>query len=115
MAHAIELRSIGSSVQRQDLLEFLMELRQSNGYSIRMLAAFASTFFFDAYETTGTVLVQVLYHLAKNQRCQEKLRGEIKDLKEMTWAGVNDLEYLDSVVNGTLFELACCYPVTGYH
>lgn len=106
MAHAIELRSKGSSVQRQDLLDFLMELKQSNGYSNEKIAAFAAIFFFDAYDTTSTVLSQVLYHLADNQRCQDKLRKEIEDLEEITWTHVNDLEYLDSVVNGMLFELA---------
>lgn len=101
MAHAIELRSIDSSVQRKDLLNFLFELRQTTGYTDDAIAAFAAIFFFDGYETTSTVLVQVLYHLAMNQRCQDKLRDEIKNWKEITPSdNVNDLEYLDSVVNG---------------
>lgn len=102
--HAIELRSVGSSVERHDLLNFLMELRQSTDYSDAKIAAFAAIFFFDAYETTSTVLVQVLYQLAKNPRCQDKLRDEIKHLKEITWSAVNDSEYLDSVVNGNSFN-----------
>lgn len=97
---AIELRSVGSAVERHDLLNFLMELRQSTDYSDEKIAAFAAMFFFDAYETTSTVLVQVLYQLAKNPRCQDKLRDEIKHLKEITWSAVNDSEYLDSVLNG---------------
>lgn len=101
MAHAIDLRSIGSSAQRHDLLNFLFELRQSTSYTDDRIVAFAAIFFFDGYETTSTVLVQVLYHLAMNQRCQDKLRDEIKNWKEMTSPdNVNDLEYLESVVNG---------------
>lgn len=100
MTRAIELRSIGSSVERHDLLRFLMDMRKSTDYSDEKIAAFAAIFFFDAYETTATILVQVLYQLANNPRCQDKLRDEIKHLKEITWSGVNDLEYLDSVLNG---------------
>lgn len=101
MVHAIEMRSTGSSIQRNDLLNFLMGLRQAADYSEEKIAALAATFFFDGYETTSTVLVQVLYHLAKNQRCQVELREEIKNMNGITWADVNDLEYLDRVVNGT--------------
>lgn len=103
MAQAIELRSMGSSVQRNDLLSFLMDLKQSTNYSDKKMAALAAIFFFDAYETTSTVMVQVLYHLAKNQRCQDELRQEIANLKELTWSNVEDLKYLDRIVNGTWF------------
>lgn len=105
MAHALELRSIGSSVQRQDLLNFLVELKESNNYSDDKIAAFASIFFFNGYETTSTVLVQVLYQLAKNQQCQDKLREEIMNVNGMTWAVVNDLKYLENVVNGIQSEI----------
>lgn len=109
MTHAMELRSTGSPVQRNDLFTFLMELKQSLDYSEKTIAAFAATFFFDAYETTSMVLVQVLYQLAKNPRCQDELRAEIDNLKELTFSNVESLKYLDRVVNGTWnFEPPFC-------
>lgn len=112
MEHAIKIRSADSSRQRQDLLNFLLTLNHSPGdLSTEKLAAWAATFFFDGYETTSTILVQVLYHLAENVGCQEKLREEIENMEEISMAYVNDLEYLNNVVNGKYDSLPrdCVY------
>lgn len=105
MAHAIKIRSTDALNQRQDLLNFLLELGQANAYTDEKIAALAAVFFFDAYETTSTVLVQVLYQLANNIECQDKLRRTVAGMKEITWMELNDLEYLDSVVNGTKYVI----------
>lgn len=94
---------------RMDFLQFLLERRQIKNHSMKDLAAFASAFVFDGYETSGIMLAQALYHLARNDRCQMELRNEIiKYLPYETCATIdmiNEMPYLDNVVNGMCWPL----------
>lgn len=104
---AVEHRQQMQSHPHMDFLEFLLERKQIKNYSDEDLAAFASSFVFDGYETSGMMLAQALYHIARNDQCQTELRTEI--LKYLPYEScatidlINEMPYLDSVVNGKVF------------
>lgn len=100
---AVEKRQ-HTQTNRSDFLQFLLERKQIKGHSNQDLAALASSFVFDGYETSGMILAQALYHIARNERCQTVLRAEIiKYLPYETCATIDmisEMPYLDNVVNG---------------
>lgn len=87
-----------------DILDFLLERKQIKNHSNEDLAAFASAFVFNGFETSGMMFAQALYHIARNDQCQTELRTEI--LKYLpnesceTIDMINEMPYLDNVVNG---------------
>lgn len=89
-----------------DFLTFILACQSNSDYSNKESAAFASMFFFDAFETTSIMLAQALYHLADNVDCQRKLRNEIDAfLSSMDDGSSNIMEkmpYLDNVVHGKI-------------
>lgn len=102
---------------QNDFLAFILSSQPDNGYSSADLAAHASMFFFDAFETTSIILAQALYHLANNADAQQTLRNEIADRSpSMARCSADDVQrmsYLDNVINGasvilTIFIAAHC-------
>lgn len=91
---------------RMDFLRFLLERKQIKNHSNEDLAAFAASFVFDGFETSGMILAQALYHIARNDQCQMELRTEI--LKYLPYEScatidmIDKMPYLDNVVNGML-------------
>lgn len=97
-----------NNVQRNDFLNILMEMRNSNNndqMTIEEIASQCFLFFLAGYETSSTTTSFALYEMAKNQVVQERLRNEINEtLKkidgEMTYEAINDIPYLDQVISG---------------
>lgn len=89
---------------RMDFLQFLLKRQQIKNHSMKDMAAFAASFVFNGYETSGIMLAQALYHLARNDRCQMELRKEI--IKYLPYEScatidmIDEMPYLDNVVNG---------------
>lgn len=76
-------------------------------FSITQAAAQAFVFFVAGFETSSLVLQLCLYELAQNHQIQDKLREEIdrviaKHNGEITYEGLQEMEYLDMVVSGRL-------------
>ena len=69
-----------------------------------LLTAQAFIFFFAGFETSATTMMFTLYLLAKNPECQERVRREIREMKEkhggIDYAAVKAMVYLDGCVNG---------------
>lgn len=101
---AVEHRHQMPSNARMNFLEFLLERKQIKSHSNEDLAAFASSFVFDGFETSGMMLAQALYHIARNDQCQTELRTEILTYLPYescaTIDMINEMPYLDNVVNG---------------
>lgn len=74
-----------------------------------MLASQAFVFFSAGFETSSTVMTNMLYELALNQKIQDKLREEIdrKYMKydnNLTYDDIKEMKYLNKVFKGTLLE-----------
>lgn len=103
---AVKMR-LNSGVQRDDFLNFILQIRQRKPVSDIEMAAHTLTFFVDGYETSSAVISNVLLQLAKHEKVQQRLRAEIKAAVESSEDAVSfeqilEFEYLDQVVNETL-------------
>ncbi|XP_033227663.1 cytochrome P450 6k1-like isoform X2 [Belonocnema kinseyi] len=109
-----------SKMQRNDLIDLLIQLRESsenNGESeMRFnednLLTQAMIFFLAGYDSSALTMSSALYELARNPAIQAKLRTEINNAikinnGEITYNMVTDLQYLDMVVS----EILRIYPV----
>lgn len=68
-------------------------------------------FFIDGYETSSTILTNVLHQLAIHGDVQEKLRAEVDTVLKkgnLTFETVNEMQYLNCVLHGKFknFHLA---------
>lgn len=98
-----------NQLNRNDFLDFLLKRKHVKNYSNEDIAAFAAIFLFDSFETTSMILSQCFYHIANNDRCQMRLRAEILEHfshnKHPTADTINELPYLDNIVNGWIVSL----------
>lgn len=118
-----------NNVTRADFLQHLIDIKNkgdeddndniSNGYDTKSVspgkykfteydvAAQASTFFVDGYETSSGVLAFALYALTINPKVQDKLREEVdsvikKNGGELTFDGIQEMAYLEMVLSEVL-------------
>lgn len=103
MNDAIKMRE-NSGIERDDYLGYLLQLRKKKNLTPIDMAAHTLTFFLDGYETSSTVIANMLYQLAANDECQKRLRAEINDsIKNhgcVTYESIGEMVYLDQVFNG---------------
>ncbi|KAG4074819.1 hypothetical protein HA402_014373 [Bradysia odoriphaga] len=97
---AVELRQ-KNGIGGDDFLNFLMELEKKKNLQTIASVANAFIFFLDGFETTSYMLGCAINELAKNKVCQQKLRSEVKSLKGRGIDDLNQMPYLDAVVNET--------------
>jgi len=66
-------------------------------------------FIFGAFDTSSTTITNTLYELALNQSVQDRLREEIKSVRELnnrnkseeiTYEDINSMSYLDAILKG---------------
>ncbi|CAB3244214.1 unnamed protein product [Arctia plantaginis] len=97
----------------KDLLDCLLKMKQEaaeDGEEISedFLLAQASIFFFGGFETSAAVMSWILYALAWNPHCQEKLYEEIvavkksHDVQDLDVSILTELIYLNCVIKETL-------------
>lgn len=100
-----------TGVSRPDLIQLMMETRGKLGpgkeLTILDMTAQAFVFFFGGFETTSSLLCFAAHELAVNPEIQERLQRKIdqvlKDTNgEVTYEAINEMKYLDAVVNETL-------------
>lgn len=101
MRQAIRLRK-ERNIQRDDFLNYLLELDKKKSMKEIEMAAHTMSFFLDGFETSSNVISLTLYELAKNQRVQEKLRKEVTEVGDVTFDSVKNLPYLDQVLHESL-------------
>ncbi|XP_046745047.1 probable cytochrome P450 6a13 [Diprion similis] len=104
-----------NNVQRHDFIDLLRKLKnvdQPRGedeivFDDALLAAQAFVFFGAGFETSSTTIGYALHELAVHQDIQDRLRGELREMKvanngEITWDGLHHMKYLDMVFQETL-------------
>jgi cytochrome P450 len=102
MNDAMEIRK-NSNSDRQDFLEYLVQLKEKKNLSNLDMAAHSVTFFLDGFETSSVFISFVLYELSVNKAIQDRLREEIaavESSKGLTIDSVSDMPYLEQVCNG---------------
>ena len=93
-------------ITANDLLQMAVE--SSDEHSVLEAAiGHASSYFFDAYDTSADVFAFVMYRLAYHQDIQDKARREIvetlsKYKGDLCWESLKDMVYLEQILNETL-------------
>lgn len=123
--------------QRNDMLDLLIKLKNNESIdddsddatratktedvaiSFNDLASQAFIFFLGGFETSATTITFALYELALNQQIQQKLRTQVIDVTnkyngQLTYEALNEMEYLDRVVNGKNI-LVLINPLVNYY
>lgn len=91
-----------SGIQRDDYLNFVLELQSKSDISLEDIAGHLFTFFLDGYETSSHFLAGGLNLLSKNPNVQRKLRNEISTYDDIDYETLNQLPYLDNVFHGII-------------
>ncbi|CAL1689865.1 unnamed protein product [Lasius platythorax] len=95
---------------RPDMIQLMMEIRNKNHgsvFDIDEITAQAFVFFFGGFDSVSTSMCFLAHEIAVNPDIQNKLREEIDDVLKktngkLTYEAINDMKYLDAVVNETL-------------
>ena len=111
---AVRLRQVKGTI-RQDMLHLLVQAmskevkeKDCSKVTIEDIQGQAIIFFIAGFETSSSLMSFICHELAANLDVQEKLHLEIdkyfdkKNNDEITYESVNELKYLDMVVNETL-------------
>jgi cytochrome P450 family 6 len=110
---------------RNDFMQLLINLKNdkdvdghdAQSLSIDEVASQAIVFFAAGFETSSTLMTFALYELAKNEDIQKKLRQEIdsvldKHNGQMTYDSIQDMKYLNQVIDGETLILSGFYHLT---
>lgn len=103
--------------ERRDFMQSMIDLYREendmnddgNGLSLKEIAAQVFLFFFAGFETSSTAMTYALYELAINQKIQDQVRNEIKDIinrhdGKITYDSLMEMTYLDQVIYGECFK-----------
>ncbi|XP_017043668.1 probable cytochrome P450 28d1 [Drosophila ficusphila] len=101
MRRCINLRRENPDQQRDDFLNYMLQLQEKKGLDAPELTAHTMTFLTDGFETTALVLSHTLLLLARNPEEQQKLREEIGN-KELSFEQLSELSYLEACIHETL-------------
>lgn len=113
MKQAIQYRRY-NNLQSNDLLNFIISLKDKKNSSDIESAAHGVTFFLNGFETSSIALCYTLYELSINMNVQEKLRNEIVNAcdenQEISIENLLNLPYLDQV----FYEVLRLHPPLVY-
>ncbi|XP_017130362.2 uncharacterized protein LOC108148033 [Drosophila elegans] len=101
MRKCIEMRRDNPVQQRDDFLNYMLQLQDKKGLDTLELTSHTMTFLTDGFETTSQVLSHALLLLGRNPEMQNKLRKEI-GTEELTFEQLSELPYLEACIHETL-------------
>ncbi|CAG2175125.1 unnamed protein product, partial [Oppiella nova] len=88
---------------KTQLIESNSNSKPGNGITDVDILATSFAFFVAGYETTGALLSLVLYNLALNEKCQQKLYEEVNGLDgKYDYESVSKMPYLEACIAETL-------------
>lgn len=99
----VNKQSRSKNVQSNDLFETLLQIQEKHNFDDTFLAGQSLSFYLEGTETSATTFSYVLYELARNPECQEKLYDEIvatmaKHDGQLTYDAIQEMSYLDCVL-----------------
>ncbi|XP_060662992.1 probable cytochrome P450 28a5 [Drosophila nasuta] len=110
MQAAIDARraqqAANAKFERQDFLDYLIQLGKKKNLDTRHLTAHTMTFLLDGFETTAGVLSHLLLLLGRDEQVQQRLREEL--VSHLNAEGViefdklNELPFLDACVQESI-------------
>lgn len=91
--------------QHFDILQSLIDLKREKNLSDTTICGYASSFLFDGYDTTSTVMTYSIYELAINEEVQRKAQNEIDNVLkkyngQLNDDSINELHYLEALIYG---------------
>ncbi|XP_070494179.1 probable cytochrome P450 28a5 [Chironomus tepperi] len=105
MKQALKYRE-EKKVQREDFLDFVIQLRNKKNISELEMASHTISFFSDGFETSSIAISHALYEIAKNKRVQAKLREEVRSNLDkngqISFEKLQEMTYLDQVFHEAL-------------
>ncbi|EDW88952.2 uncharacterized protein Dyak_GE25311 [Drosophila yakuba] len=101
MGRCIALRREKVEQQRDDFLNYMLQLQEKKGLADSELTAHTMTFLTDGFETTALVLSHTLLMLARHPEQQQKVRDEIGKA-ELSFEQLTELPYLEACIHETL-------------
>ncbi|CAL1686496.1 unnamed protein product [Lasius platythorax] len=99
------------NIVRPDMLQLMMESRGKRGpgkeLTIEDMTSQAFIFFFGGFDTVSTLMCFAVHEIAVNPSIQKKLRDEVDEVLKktngkLTYEALNEMQYLDAVVNEAL-------------
>lgn len=96
------------NISRPDMLQLMMDARSTaNELDIEEMTAQAFIFFFGGFDTTSTLMCFAGHEIAANPEVHNKLQAEVDEVwkktkGKLTYDALNDMKYLDAVINETL-------------
>ncbi|XP_043284584.1 cytochrome P450 9e2-like [Venturia canescens] len=107
----VEMRD-REGITRPDMIQSMMETKGNESHQGRKLTILDMTaqavgFFFGGFESVATAMCLVAHEIAIDAKVQQKMRDEIDEVVtatsgKVTYEAINDMPYLDAVVNETL-------------
>jgi len=107
VSRTIAYREANPHIQRNDYMEMLIKLKNSNELTLNQVTANALVFFLGGFETASTCLTFTFYELSINEDVQAKARESVREAlekhsNELTYECVADMQYLEQCVYGEL-------------
>ncbi|KAK4878336.1 hypothetical protein RN001_010842 [Aquatica leii] len=96
-----------NQVSRDDFMQMLINLMDSNEFTLEDVMAQAFLFFVAGFETMTHTTAFTLYELCRNVDIQSKLREEVcqvlsKNNGEITYENLGEMQYMDEVISEAL-------------
>ncbi|XP_001356809.3 probable cytochrome P450 28d1 [Drosophila pseudoobscura] len=101
MEKCIILRRENPKQQREDFLNYMLQLQEKKGLDTTELTSHTMTFLTDGFETTALVLSHTLLLLGRYPAEQRKVRDEIGK-GDLTFEQLSELPYIDACIHETL-------------
>ncbi|KAH8373272.1 hypothetical protein KR200_001012 [Drosophila serrata] len=101
MRRSITLRRENPQQQRDDFLNYMLQLQEKKGLDTVELTSHTMTFLTDGFETTALVLSHTLLMLGRHPEEQEKVLKEIGKA-DLSFEQLSELPYLEACIHETL-------------
>ncbi|GAB0095646.1 Cytochrome P450 [Sergentomyia squamirostris] len=100
-------------LQHEDFIHIMQNFQERYNMTDNHIIGHAMSFFVDGYETSSSVLSFALWHISRDSTVQDTLFQEISTILEkhngqMTYEAINEMNYLDCVIQETLRMDSVC-------
>lgn len=103
----LKYRKDNPQLQRNDFMNLLIKMKNSNELSLNQVTAQSIVFFLAGYETSSTTLTYCVFELSINEGIQQKARETVQNVlkkhgNNMNYEALNEMDYLEQCINEAL-------------